>query len=78
MITRVAAFGGTAENPRIIRDGVVFSSFNVQSSINGTYKHSYVSGIVFCEQETPGIIGGATGNTTNWELHGSLETLPPS
>jgi hypothetical protein len=73
----VAAFGRTAENTRIIRDGVVISSFNVSSSTNDTYEHSYVSGIVFRAGETLGIIGGA-GATTNWELRGFSETLPPS
>jgi len=68
--------GGRAQNARILRDGVVVSSFNVPDVTNGTYEHSYVSGILFREGETPGIIGAVTGRTTNWELRGFLETLP--
>jgi len=74
----ISALGAAVVNARILRDGVVISRLNVPTAPNGTYEHSYISGIVFREDETLGIIGGEGGSTSNWELRGFLETLPPS
>ncbi len=63
---------------QILRDDVVASSINVPVAFQGTYEHSYVSGIVLLEQETLSIRGGSLVGPTNWELRGFLETSPSS
>jgi len=53
----------------IQRDGAVISRIRLEDSANGTYDHSYVSGIQFQENEILSIRNGG-GATTNWELRG--------